>query len=634
MNASLLWGIDPTRLRNRAQNSEWGKRIYAKVRENVHIMISRGVNVFPPERPSGWWHNYTCPKCAEQLKFRFDSPEEHHCALCGGNFTSPELNAAWIYRYNQENIRYAENACLLVAVENDSEAGNWAKEILTGYAAKYPEYPEHGEYAGRGRIQAQSLDEAVWMLPAVRVYRALHGFGLLRDEEVAKVCQSMFAPAVDLLCPQTNKVHNIHVWTASAIWAMANELGRKEDMEFAEKHILRNAQEGILPDGSWYEGSPHYHFYTVDAFVSYLLAARSAGQKTTVEERVAAMFRSQIRLLQPNWEFPAFNDGWPHNPLATRGSIFEIAQFLFGNFEAVLHTIYHVIGHQRGSVEALLYGQDHLEPRELELPPLATVDGVAVVRRGDYVGYVKATPDGGGHDHDDKPGLYFWGKGKLRAADLGNPGYGNPLHKAYFRRSHAHNTVVVDDTVQQRAAARIVSAEESSNYTKVVAENAGAYPGVNITRTSWFGNNWILDRTTVSSEAEHDYLWLFHANGRLELGEESDWENRPFTSNAYFAGQRLARIAGSLPRAVWRLENEEIRAVILGGKFDAVGSATGPALPATERVDYLAVTSRGAKLEVIIAFLWGPEYPELQLTGEEFVVKPAGNGTGVTVRLE
>lgn len=613
-------GLDLARLKNRIKTQPWAAAVFAQVRKDVAPMIARGVTVFPAERPSGWMHNFTCPTCAELLKFDLDSPESHRCRLCNGVYSTPDLNAAWVYQYNKLMIDTAAQACLVCALDGEVPAGEWARDVLLSYTATYATYEPHGSHAGKGKIQAQSLDEAVWMLPAVRVYQSLRDLGLLPEAESERVRVELFAPAIELLRPQTNQVHNIHLWHASAIWAMAVELGSALDQKFAETEIGRNVTEGVLPDGSWYEGSPHYHFYTIHAFISYLLAARVAGKEPIMVEQLKKMFTSQLLLLRPDWEFPAFNDGWPANPLPLRAPLYELAQYLFGGFEPVLHTMYAICGEKRSSMEALLYGPDEIAPSPIEFPRVAVVDGVAVVRRGDYVGYVKSTPQGGGHDHNDKPGVYLYSaNGKLNAADLGNPGYGNPLHGGYFRRTHSHNTVVVDDKDQPWSDGRIISAQDFAHYSLITSANDDAYPGVKIRRWTCFGENWVVDRTLVVCEEPHELLWLFHTDGTLEVNGQPDWQEGTFTENGHFTGQRLSLLPGEGIEVIWRSKSpgELWRMHVQTAGDASAGTAEAPNLPATESVGVFAVKTQGTALDVCSTFALSQTAPKIEITRNE-----------------
>jgi hypothetical protein len=555
------------------------------------------------------------------------------------------MSKAWITALNSGQIQAAWVACILEAVDGDGAAADLAKQVLLGYARRYPDYPERSDFAWtQGRVEGTSLQEAVWMLPAVKVYRFLSDNGQLTDGEQAEVQDKMFVPAIQLLMRQqaqrrqTARVHNIQVWHAAAILALSAAASRLEDVAFAEGIVKMNLEEGVLPDGSWFEGSPHYQFYTLEAFSEYALAARAAGRPLMMPEQLRKMFVAPVQLLLPDRTLPLLNDGWDANPLASRAESYEMGQHLFGGFEGVLSTIYRDCGAKRTGAVAFLYGPDAIPEVKLELKSLVTVDGVAVVRRKGMTGLIKATPLGGGHDHPDKPGLYlFREECGLKAADIGNPGYGHPLRAEYFCTTVAHNTVMVDGKDQALASAEILLARETPEFTVVQARADQAYPGVAIIRTVVFGDGWALDWTTCRSMQEHAYVWLFHANGPLRLPSEGLQVQtllEMMVPNNHVTGQRRLKEPSFEVRGEWSERGAakgrlfvQLWPLLSGvpkeenaGPF--VGQAESPDLPATGKRGLLLAGGRARDLDVIAFFGWGDAEGGAGFSGKLLSVSP------------
>jgi hypothetical protein len=587
-----------------------------------------GVRIPEIDEPPGWPHHYICPSCAVRLTFDRNSEREHRCPLCKGAFHSVNLNKAWISELNYRQVHAAFSACILEALDGDGVAADLARQVLLGYARRYPDYPERRDFAWtQGRVEGTSLQEAVWMLPAVQVYGFLRDNGWLTDLEQTEVIDKMFVPAVQLLSEQqmlrrkTSRVHNIQVWHAAAILALAAAAGRAEDVASAEDIVTLSLREGVLPNGSWFEGSPHYHFYALEAFTEYALAARGAGRPLIMPERLRGMFASPVQLLLPDHTLPLFNDGWDAHPLASRAESYEVGQHLFGGFEGVLSTLYRESGAKRTSTFAFLYGPDDIPEVKLELKSLVTVDGVTVVRRKGMIGLIKATPFGGGHDHPDKPGLYlFHEECGLKAADIGNPGYGHPLRAEYYCRTVAHNTVMVDGKDQALAPAEIVLARERPEFTVVQARAHQAYPGVAIVRTVVFGDGWAFDWVTCRSTQEHAYVWLFHANGPLRLlsgGLPVQTISEAMVPNNHVTGQRRLKDPAFEVEGEWSERGAakgrlfvQLWSRLSGarngedpGRF--VGQAESPDLPATGKRGLLLAGGRARNLDVIACFCWG-----------------------------
>lgn len=578
----------------------WATPILARLRRELAADLARGVAIPPPDQPSGWGHNFTCSRCAERLPFDPAQPQVFRCPACGIDHDDQDRREAWTYFHNLHQIRAALNASRFGAWDGDAGARDYARRVLTGYARAYPSFPMHGRWAGQGRLQGQSLCEAVWMLPAVEVFAALRQQSALDADDQTAVA-AMFRAAIGLLEPQGGSIHNIHVWLAAAVAAMAEAVGEREARLRAEAHLEANLDRGVLPEGSWYEGSPHYQFYTAEAFLSYASALRALGVQPRFLDRMLPLCRQPLRLLLPGGDIAGINDGWPRNPLAERAAFYETAQALVGGCTDALAHCYGPLGATRDSEAALVHGLQDVPVASLALAALDVVDGVAVVRRGGLTVLVKANRDGGGHDHPDKPSLCLHtADGALHAGDLANPGYGNPLHHGWFATTAAHNTMVVDGGDLRRGDGRIRRAEDLGSCTVIEAEHRGALPGVDLVRTVVVGDGWVLDRLRAVGDVPHAWCWRFHAVADL-TGLPAGEPGR-FLPNRHVSAQRILP-TGPILDACWRSARGGALHVRCWRPEDAAfGSARAPALPATDHADLLLVAGTGRGLLVDALF--------------------------------
>ena len=382
-------------------------------------------------------------------------------------------------------------------------AGN-LRGVLLGYTRAYDGYVEHGDRAGTGRLQPQSLCEAVWMLRAERVCGALLAIDALSPAELTEVRSNLFAPAIALLRRQTSDVHNIHVWTAAAVWALAWRCEQPADVAFAERILALNLERGVLAHGSWYELSPLYHYYTCEALLTYARAAHAAGRPSLVDAALPAMLRAPLALALNHGQIVLVNDGWQTNALADKAWFYELAEGLWGGFSDVLGHLYTHVGAERDGIIALLYGPDTVAPAHLVHPLLTVVDGLAVVRRRGLTAWIKATAHAGGHDHPDKPALNLQLDGcDLRAGDIGNPGYGSPYHGDWFKRTWSHNALLVDGSDASCGPARIDRTVHTPWVSVVTAGSDEAYPGVRIRRVVLVGDGWVVDWIRAESSQTH-----------------------------------------------------------------------------------------------------------------------------------
>jgi len=242
--------------------------------------------------------------------------------------------------------------------------------------------------------------------------------------------------------------------------------------------------------------------------------------------------------------------------------------------------------------------------QRLSLPRLQVVDGVAVARRGGLMALVKANPDGGGHDHPDKPALdLHFLDGSLQAADLGNPGYGNPLHYQWFKRSAAHNSVILDGQDQTRSAGHILEAAERDGLTLIRAENTGAYPGSLIRRTVVMGDGWVVDVVIVTSDRPRTATWCFHAQAQLSHQFETTPDT--FLDQPHLTGQHVLLATGATTDVTWSTPGGARLACRVWqprGQGQRIGTGRGPALPATESVDLLLVQASGTRVVFLACF--------------------------------
>ncbi len=599
--------------------------IIIALQARVRVWSQEPVIIPGPEKPSGWAHLFTCRTCAIRLPWDRNAPTTFLCPACQTLHDDPadtDRQEAWIYLLNQTQIEQARDAVILADRVDDNSGLATAKAVLLGYARAYPHYREHGRWAGKGRLQAQNLDEAVWMLPACHVYDVLLQRGMFTNEEITAIRQ-MFAAAIQLLQPQIGQVHNIHLWIAAAISALADRLGNSDAAAFGESELQRNIDQGILPDGSWFECAPHYHYYVIEALITWSAARKRSGHAIFVQDALQRMLRAPLAYLRPDGQIALFNDGWPAHPLACRAPFYEKAEYLFGGFQDVLGEIYHHLHGDRDSLEAALYGPATIPVQRFKQPRAQVVDGIAVVRRGNWVAMIKANPYGGGHDHPDKPCLdLFAADGSIEAADLGNPGYGNPLHRAWFKTSFAHNCVLIDGVGQKQAAAQLISCTELPHCTQVVAESREAYPDTLIRRTVSISDTWVVDVVDVELAQADSVTWRFHARAALQT---SDMSGPALLPHAHLTKQGSTSAPSDYCDATWTAASGRTlhaRSFRPTGDHPAWGRAQGPALPSTETVDLLIAQAHGKRVCFITVFALDA-LPEMTYANDRLLV--AGN---------
>lgn len=450
------------------------------LRSEVADFFARPVDV--PQLPGGYYHDYFCPQHAVQLIFEPDSPTLHRCPVDGATFSGEPFDSAWRWSVNN---RLAESALrLAVQWKLDGEERNRqsVQEILLGYAAAYDGYKSYSGWRpdNHGVAQFSTLDEAVWSIPLAWSFDLIRA--TLSDGQQEEIVGKLLLPAAEfLMARHFGGIHNFACWHNAAIGTIGAVTGIEELLSFAidgDYGFHKQAQEGILADGLWFEGSFSYHFYTAAAL---LLLAKATANLPEWDLRqhpsLAAVLRAPVLCAYPDGSLPATNDCWYFTSLnddcchgvPKAPAFYEIGNTWFEEplFNEVLARAYQV--GPRESLDALLYGATEIGSGAdggLTLPSVEMpASGYAILRtqpEGEseppaateqYL-LLKYGVHGGGHGHPDKLGLTLYARGERQAPDLGTPGYGIDLFQGWYRQTVSHNTVVLDGKSQPAGAGR------------------------------------------------------------------------------------------------------------------------------------------------------------------------------------
>ncbi|WP_084963463.1 heparinase II/III domain-containing protein [Thermoactinospora rubra] len=491
----------------------------------------RDLVIPPPGPPSAWTHHYFCDTDGEPLRFDASVPDRHVCTGCGRLYRGEPWDGAWRTKMHNAAAAQAQRAALLARLGRPGAAAELAR-IVAAYARDYTRYEPHGANAGTGRVQPQSLDEAIW---AIGMLRAVRWAADELSPNTHAAVDGMAEAIISLLRPQVGQIHNIHCWMLAALAWCAARLGDAEtpawcrDSEFgARAQVMR----GFHPEGLWYEISPAYHYYTVAALLSYREAAGAGGLPEAAVRRLASAINAPPALAYPDGRLPAYADAWPSCWVADFAPQAEAAWAILPE-EPIDLGLYYAwprpapvrlwYGSQepldrprplpgRSSVAALVFGPEEVTPQS---PPGGSLvwpeAGIGVLRSPRVRLALRFGPDGGGHDHRDKLNVDV-AAGGWASLDLGTSGYGAAFTD-WMRSPYAHNLLIVGGRPQPPHTGGLL--EHSPR--RLRAESAwGGHVirrAVALTAEGW------TDECDAELAAPSLVEWVFHGDGLFAPGE-------------------------------------------------------------------------------------------------------------------
>lgn len=484
------------------------------------------------EAVSGWWHNYYCPSCAAELGFDRNRPGWYKCPACGAVAERTGiLDEAWVYIYRYNLSDALIDAAVAYRVTGDRGFADFVKNTVLWYADRYSRFDEHGSWAGRGKIQGQSLDEAVWGVNLLRALKICRLDPL--SEEGRRMYREMFLPMARLVTAQSWGIHNIPLWHASFAAGVALFFDDKKLYQQSMGGDLgarRQVLEGFTADGIWYENSTGYHYYSLEA-ATYLAAfIKESGleeEEAGFINRVREAYLAFPRLGFRDGSLPCFNDSSKSmKAVAERAAIYVAARL----FPESAGELFSIAGRETQNARAKWFYGDPGEPPSKK--PLKTEhlpgNCIAVLRTPGievFTKYGNLTPS---HSHPDALEICI----PPFALDPGTTGYGSPICRDWYRATASHCTFTVDGKNQNftaRGSAETRTGPDGSSSIRM--EINDAFEGVRAIRTLKAAENTLEDDLELFSDEEHSYDWFFHgagvfkAQGELIPGSINETEN-------------------------------------------------------------------------------------------------------------
>lgn len=254
------------------------------------------------------------------------------------------------------------------------------------------------------------------------------------------------------------------------------------------------------------------------------------------------MFTAMPKLVMPDGKLPALND-------ATRGrtldeSLLGLVAARYAFDDPSLDGIIDAIGERMNwkvDLQVFMYYVPPTgETSEWKYPENSVHmpgTGLTALRRGGQYALLKYNPYSGGHDHPDKLSIIYYAGGRELFPSRGTIQYGHPLYRDWYRKTEAHNTVMVDGQQQHKAECEALDFIDGDSATGVSVACRGISDGVTLARTIILIGEEFVDIFFARSYEVHKYDWFLHANALAPeeikaLGEETPNPEMEFNSTS------------------------------------------------------------------------------------------------------
>lgn len=528
--------VDWNRVLEKIKTQPWAAALVKALKQDFEEHVSLWPKD-PPLEQSAWGHYYFCKDCGVRLKFNISEPHVHVCPVCGKAYSGWPYDGAWRKIMHSAIVSNMERAAILAHIDDEDKYKRYIHDTILFYANNYDKYPVHGEHAGKGKVYPQVLSEAIFVIAIERILRMSADLNIFSEAEYNAIGELFFIPALQLIKPQIGAIHNIHAWMQAAVAACANYLNDSDLLNqaiYGEYGWLNHLKKGTTQEGIWYELSSSYHYYTLNALVSFAWIALENGINLFENPLLKKMASSYIPLVYPDGKFPAFNDCWFESNIFQTCSIYEQMSNFDNSLETLLAWIYRnmppkpyeclnalfnsenrLTGYVRASLAALLYGPVDLpEVRKPKRKSFLYPDtGIAVLQNDKVRVTVKFSGNGGGHDHNDKISIELYAHGQLLSYDVGTTGYGISFTREWSQSSIAHNLVCIDGRRQRNSQRADVLSYDGKS---IFVQTNDAYEGVCLKRKISLQESGFEDIFTVRCNKLSQIDWVFHCRGQAE----------------------------------------------------------------------------------------------------------------------
>lgn len=494
----------------------------------------------------------------------------------------------------------------------DAKYAKRAAEILLGYAERYESYPEHkgANKSDTGKVMAQRLSEAMWLIPLIESYDYIYDSGALNAADRQKIETGLIRPAISFIwrkepavevaerdkkapdwrtaMPELGNGKPVGNWLNfynSATMLAGSVLGDQNMMDIAAANYRALLRQGIGSDGMWGEGAIGYQMFAITAMVTGFEAAARQGIDlwSFDNSRLKMLFDSPLRYAYPDGSAPGINDSG-----RTRFGDWStmVYDYAYLRYQDPAYAFLTNASPRQLQISSAVYFPTRIydtlpEPQTATYPSTVFENlGYAILRQPNLFALMDYGQHGGVHGHLDKLNLILFGQGEGGKGDElgGEPmfhRYEDALHDEWTKETVAHNSMAVDESAQMPATGKLVLFEDAGP-VKVMRAEAAAYPGALSDRTVVVTPDAVIDLYHGRSTFKRTWDRTFRYQGTLR--------DFPATNAGPLGksdGYQHLQVAARQPadknwQGTWQTKVGDLGVTLAGAPGQQVILATGP----------------------------------------------------------
>lgn len=344
--------------------------------------------------------------------------------------------------------------------------------------------------------------------------------------------------------PVNNHVcwHNLAIAMYGAFYDKPNMI---EEAIYGSRGMEFMMNFGFRDSGLWGEASIAYHFVALEPILIMAEMLENINYpvslyKPTDDGRdLKQAYDSFFALIFPNLDLPRVGDTYGRQPKFASGLAYEVLYRRFGD-DAYAWLINQ---QDKRDPSALFYGKPkvHQTTDIAQSSILLPEQGYGFLRTNEGTDYwnkkgwtlMANYSDVYVHRHLDRLSIMLYGDGNHWLIDSNmsfTSGVDWDIVKTFNRHTLSHNTVMVDNKMQNDLIRRLDIAEYSSlpdvKRITMADYSCQLYPGVKQMRTCIVKEDYVLDIFQVISQSNHRYSWIYHAAAQSKDCSVKEFENK------------------------------------------------------------------------------------------------------------